>query len=146
MGKSIRSKVKKAHRSEFRKTVGEVAAQSFMSQTQAKLQECLAKGQGSGESISKVANLLGGHVEDDEDDSDMETDAPAPADLKVAKKKAVVKATKKHAKTGYAAGQTGATRARLAVSKRNKRGQTKRGFVVKKRAPTKKRGSKLAKF
>lgn len=56
MAKSIRSKVKRKHRSEFRRTIGEEAAQANMKKIQAKLKECISNGSKS--SIAALSSLL----------------------------------------------------------------------------------------
>ncbi|GMH47789.1 hypothetical protein TL16_g00151 [Triparma laevis f. inornata] len=88
-----------------------------------------------------------GSNDDEQDmaDGDAATTPYSMAGVKVAKKKSVVRASKKHSKVAPA-GQPGAHRARVQVSKSNKRGKTKFGFSTKKKIATKKRGTKKAAF
>ena len=149
MGKSIRSKSKRASRALFRATVGAEAADEMMKKTQAKLKECIGVEGGLG----NLKNMMMEDGDDSDDGGDQSDCAVGEgkkarvdySKVKVLPKKTVVKASKKYAKV-HVAGQSGAHRARLAISKSNKRGQTRRGLNIRKSKPTKKRGAKLAKF
>jgi len=143
MGKSIRSKVMKRNRTYLRKTIGVAADEIAFKETQAVTKAVLDIGTGS--SIEKLGNIFGGahalaeeHVMNDEDEE--EGDGAGM----VSKKDSVVKTTKRNAKV-HMTGTPGAHRARLQVSKTNKRHQTKKGYNTKKVKPTKKRGG-AAKF
>ena len=144
MAKGVRSKRIRANKTEFRTSIGSQAADAAMALTQAKLLECIAKGNGA--TLSRTAALLGGdgEVEDCDGMSDGEEEDGEKA-IVVGEK--VGGKTKKHANAN-AAGQHGAHRARIAVSKSNKRGQTKNGFKITKKgkAPAVKRNKKMAKF
>ncbi|GMH87757.1 hypothetical protein TrVE_jg2823 [Triparma verrucosa] len=143
MGKSIRSKSRKASRSEFRNTIGAAAAEKFSAQVQANISKKL---EGGASSLSALSSMLGSNNEvEDMADGDTASTPNPMAGVKVAKKKTVVRASKKHSKVAPA-GQPGAHRARVQVSKSNKRGKTKFGFSTKKKIATKKRGSKKAAY
>ena len=77
MAKGIRSKSKKANRTEFRKTIGEDFAQKQMALVQANLQQCIEKG--SMNSFEKLSNQLNGdnknssnHFDDDYDNNNVD--------------------------------------------------------------------------
>ena len=154
MAKGVRSKRVRANRAEIRNTIGQTEADRIMSATQAKLLEAVAKGGGS--SLGRTAALLGGSggVEDADVDSDVDMDDDGSKeeddDIKVGAKTVKVGkhlGAKKHA-AKQIAGTHGAHRARIAVSKSNKRGQTKHGFKITKKSGVakKKRSKKMSKF
>jgi len=68
MAKGIRSKCRRASRTEFRNTIGEDWAQKQMNIVQAKLQECVQNG--SMNSFEKLGNVLNGSNRAEEDDDD----------------------------------------------------------------------------
>mmetsp|Transcript_5885 Transcript_5885/g.12392 ORF Transcript_5885/g.12392 Transcript_5885/m.12392 type:complete len:141 (-) Transcript_5885:964-1386(-) len=68
MGKSIRSKIKRKHRSEFRRTIGTEAYDANMAKTQAKMKEYLE--QQTMNSFERLSNVL---------DTSMESTTPADA-------------------------------------------------------------------
>jgi len=66
MAKSIRSKIKRQHRSEFRRTVGEAAAQKSMQVVQSKLKE--AQDKGSMDSFARLSSLLDTQKDDEREE------------------------------------------------------------------------------
>ena len=111
--KSIRSKSRKASRSEFRNTIGAVAAAKFSAQVQSNLRSKIESTDLKASTLLSLASQLGSSdpitpsINDD-----VPLDAPPKTDvsaLKVNKKKTVVRATKKHSKV-EPAGQSGAKR------------------------------------
>jgi hypothetical protein len=144
MAKGVRSKAYRMHRTEFRKTVGQDAADAAMALTQAKLALCVGDADKKKGGLSRLAKALGDDDEEDEemeDVSDDEDETPVnPLDLKVAERASNVRLTKKHARP-LMSGQPGAKRARLLTSKSNKRGTTKKGYSTRKGGTVKKRGA-----
>lgn len=70
MAKGIRSKIKRQHRSEFRRTIGEDAAAKNREIIQSKLKECKEKGEmNSFERLSNVFQTM-------QDDTEMANDSP----------------------------------------------------------------------
>lgn len=151
MGKSIRSKCKRANRSEFRQTHGAKYIEHQQAVIQSKLQECTEKG--SMNSFERLSAML------DTDSapatgsaSPLPTEAPDAMDtssgigLKSADKvpvKAKSSSKKKHM-IDTASGQTGAKIARKLVTKMKRRGTVKKGQVVKK-GPTQKKKLRTSK-
>lgn len=138
MGKSIRSKIKRSHRTEFRQTIGESAAQSFMSTTQAKMNECMNKG--GMNSIAQLSKMLNPSDDDDDNNNsegksnnemDIGTDIPNKSN-----KTLPVKVNRRSkVRIECAVGQDGAKFARKLVSKANKRGQKLNGMKAVQRKP-----------
>lgn len=139
MAKSIRSKTKRANRSEFRQTHGKKYIEQQQAIVQSKLQECTDKG--SMNSFERLSAML------DTDSapaagssSPLPTEAPDAMDtssgigVKSADKvpvKAKAGGKKKHM-IDIASGQHGAKLARKQVTKMKRRGTVKHGQVVKK--------------
>ena len=95
MAKSIRSKSKRKHRTEFRNTIGTDVANKNMDTIQSKLQECINSGQLN--SFDRISNLFAGKTETDGDDDAMETSIPMKDESKIPTKKS---SSKKHPMTG----------------------------------------------
>lgn len=170
MAKGVRSKRIRANKSEFRNTIGQAGADAFMASTQAKLLEAISKGGGGAgaagstaggnayyaSSLARTAAMLGGDCDlemadgdDDDGDDDGEEgvgEKDPMADVKVGAKDSSRR--KKVQAVKSMAGTHGAHKARIQVSKSNKRGQTKHGFKISKKAgnPAKKKrgGEKMA--
>ena len=140
MGKSIRSKIKRAHRANFRKGEGQVAADKAMAIIQENLKKNMKPdSEITAGNLGAVQSLFGTSAVDVDNDEDDASDK-SPKKQFVQRKK-----SKLHPKP-HMADTHGASLARRKVSKTNKRGQTKFGFKVagKKVAPTKKKGKKKA--
>jgi hypothetical protein len=75
MGKSIRSKIKRKHRAEFRATIGNEAYQANMKKVQARLKESLERQ--SLNSLERLSSALG--TEPGQESERMEEDEPLPA-------------------------------------------------------------------
>ncbi|GMI54982.1 hypothetical protein ScalyP_jg3134 [Parmales sp. scaly parma] len=142
MGKSIRSKVKRAHRRTFRAGEGQVFADASMAKIQANLKKNMKSDEELDKNAKHLQNLFGGD-EDEHDENDMadKEDSTIKKTTFVQKKKSTKHATKVMADT------TAAAQARRKLSKSNKRGTTKFGFSTQsKKTATKKRGTKMAQF
>mmetsp|Transcript_8512 Transcript_8512/g.15399 ORF Transcript_8512/g.15399 Transcript_8512/m.15399 type:complete len:121 (+) Transcript_8512:75-437(+) len=92
MGKSVRSKIKRQHRKEFRETIGADAAKKSMEVVQSKLQECLQKGNmNSFERLSTVLATSDDEMETGNEPEPMEplppTEPPAKGENKVPTKR-----------------------------------------------------------
>lgn len=149
MGKSIRSKIKRKHRSEFRRTIGEDAAQATMATVQAKLQECVARGSmNSFERLSAIlettdvvnATSTGGGSPNgvpaiDAMDTSTITGAVIESGTKSSNKIPAKKRSrmKKQVIPNYV-GSTGATLARKEVTKMKRRGQLKKGIKANRKS------------
>lgn len=70
MAKGSRSKIKRANRTEFRRTIGEVAASKNRDIIQAKLKECMEKG--SMNSFERLSNVL----QTSQDETEKGNDSP----------------------------------------------------------------------
>mmetsp|Transcript_20198 Transcript_20198/g.30052 ORF Transcript_20198/g.30052 Transcript_20198/m.30052 type:complete len:165 (-) Transcript_20198:331-825(-) len=160
MGKSIRSKIKRKHRAEFRKTIGKDDAEAKMAIVQSKLQECINKG--SMNSLDRLSTIMNGPANDSgkEDNEEMNDSMPAidavgttsgaamdvvttgkrPEKIPLSKTD-----TMKMRVTGNVlnlVGQPGGRLARKRLQKAQRRGQLKKGVKVvtrKVRAPRKKK-------
>mmetsp|Transcript_12781 Transcript_12781/g.18650 ORF Transcript_12781/g.18650 Transcript_12781/m.18650 type:complete len:152 (+) Transcript_12781:107-562(+) len=138
MAKGIRSKIKRKHRSEFRNTIGQEAADKNMEKVQQKLQECISKG--SLNSFERISNLLHGNdnddnmEEDDDNKSNIDIDAmdTSNGNGKNPDKMVTKKPSKKKHVFPNVAGQSGAKLARQKVNKMKRRGKMKKGQVVRK--------------
>ncbi|GKY94082.1 hypothetical protein MPSEU_000374700 [Mayamaea pseudoterrestris] len=64
MAKSIRSKIKRKHRAEFRATYGTVAYEANMANVSKKLQKCIEQQSMSEDTYEKLSNLLGSNTAD----------------------------------------------------------------------------------
>lgn len=162
MAKSVRSKIKRKHRTEFRRTVGEDAAQKQMSIVQQKLQECISTGPetavSSMQRLSKKLYGEDGMASDNNDNESMveevvDTDTAmvdGKKEDKIAHKKAssLVKRSYRRKKTIDAIPGTDAARmARQIVNKAKRRGRMTRGqFVSKSSAPRKRKGKNFCAF
>jgi len=149
MGKSIRSKIKRAHRANFRKGEGQVAADKAMAIIQENLKKNMKPdSEITAGNLGAVQSLFGTSavdVDNDEHDANDMSDEDDASDKSPKKQFVQRKKSKLHPKP-HMADTHGASLARRKVSKTNKRGQTKFGFKVagKKVAPTKKKGKKKA--
>lgn len=151
MAKGIRSKSRKAARSEFRNTIGKEDAEQKMAIVQNKLQECISRGgMNSFERLAQQLNSSGNyHSNSDMEDQDsvapdidaMDTEMIAVTssrknpDKVPAKRKNIVKAT---LLKNIPAGQTGAKLARKKAMK-DRKGKTKTSQTPKKRTSKKKK-------
>jgi hypothetical protein len=134
----------KKNRSYLRSTIGVAADEAARVHTKKATDAVLA--QGSGESLSKLGGLFGGaHAAMDVGVGEALGVSDPEEPVRVEKKKGAVPASKKHAKAVMAGGDA-AKRARLTVSKKNKRGQTKNGFSTNKAKPRVARKRGMAKF
>eukprot|EP00571_Detonula_confervacea_P004140 CAMPEP_0172314336 /NCGR_PEP_ID=MMETSP1058-20130122/22266_1 /TAXON_ID=83371 /ORGANISM="Detonula confervacea, Strain CCMP 353" /LENGTH=163 /DNA_ID=CAMNT_0013028167 /DNA_START=55 /DNA_END=546 /DNA_ORIENTATION=+ len=99
MAKGIRSKCKRANRTEFRNTHGTVAHQANMTIVQAKLQECINSG--GMNSFDRLSKLFGNNSTTDGADQDgdvaMSTSATTKDSSKIPAKK---QGANKHPRTG----------------------------------------------
>eukprot|EP00557_Chaetoceros_sp_GSL56_P008197 CAMPEP_0176498558 /NCGR_PEP_ID=MMETSP0200_2-20121128/12389_1 /TAXON_ID=947934 /ORGANISM="Chaetoceros sp., Strain GSL56" /LENGTH=152 /DNA_ID=CAMNT_0017896781 /DNA_START=79 /DNA_END=534 /DNA_ORIENTATION=- len=151
MAKGIRSKSRKAARSEFRNTIGKEDAEQKMAIVQNNLQECISRGvMNSFERLAQQLNSSGNyHSNSDTEDQEivspdidaMDTEMIAVTSSKKnpdkvpAKKKNQVKAT---LLKNFPSGQTGAKLARKKAMK-DRKGKTKTSQTPKKRTSKKKK-------
>jgi len=151
MGKSIRSKIKRKNRTEFRNTIGAQAAKEQMDVVQAKLQECINSGTNAFSSIQKLSDQIWNNEMPTDDnevsatgDEEMKTESTAKKSSfkHVPIRKAYKK--KKHAIRALP-GSDAARMARRFVAREKRRGRISHGVPVvkeraaKKRAPRKNR-------
>mmetsp|Transcript_3359 Transcript_3359/g.7020 ORF Transcript_3359/g.7020 Transcript_3359/m.7020 type:complete len:143 (-) Transcript_3359:161-589(-) len=81
MAKSIRSKIKRKHRAEFRKTIGTEAYNANMAKTQAKMKECIEQQQlNSLERLSKTLDTDAAEETTKKGSMDVNTSSPTPAE------------------------------------------------------------------
>mmetsp|Transcript_9435 Transcript_9435/g.14026 ORF Transcript_9435/g.14026 Transcript_9435/m.14026 type:complete len:167 (+) Transcript_9435:76-576(+) len=166
MAKSIRSKIKRKHRTEFRRTIGEEAAQKQMSIVQQKLQECISTGPDTAVStMQRLSKKLFGEdsVSDHESmdaaagevavDTDvaMVGDDDGKREDKIAHKKAsslVKKSYRRKRPIDAIPGTDAARLARKMVNKAKRRGKMSRGQFVSKpsSAPRKRKGKNFCAF
>uniref|UniRef100_A0A7S3V7D1 Uncharacterized protein n=1 Tax=Chaetoceros debilis TaxID=122233 RepID=A0A7S3V7D1_9STRA len=143
MGKSIRSKIKRAHRTEFRKTIGKAWAEKKSALIQEKLKECISKGEmNSFERLNGIFNKDDGDDNMDNNNSDSNIDIDAmDTDAKVVINKQ--KGKKKHP-LQHTQGQSGAKLARKKINKMKRRGVYKKGAgpIEKKKGVPKKKINK----
>mmetsp|Transcript_48969 Transcript_48969/g.72814 ORF Transcript_48969/g.72814 Transcript_48969/m.72814 type:complete len:155 (-) Transcript_48969:333-797(-) len=149
MGKSIRSKIKRQHRSEFRRTIGEDAAKASMDTIQSNLRACMEKG--SMTSVQKLTSLFDTTEDNSSSDAENDSDGDDAMDTtgteskssrssdgaKTVPIKANLSTKKKKKKywTDHTPGQHGARLARKSISRMNARGQMKNGQKVVKKKP-----------
>lgn len=139
MGKSIRSKSKRANRTLFRQTHGKDYIEKQRSVIQGKLQECADKG--AMNSFDRLSTMLdtepaapsamtGGEDVPHSSFSDLPDAMDTSLGKKNGDKVPAKKTTKKKHMIDIAPGQHGAKLARKKVSKMKKRGQVKKGQRV----------------
>lgn len=151
MAKGIRSKYRRACRTEFRRTIGEKAAQENMSTVQAKLMECI--GSGKLNSFDQLASQLSTTSAD----GSTNTPVSSPMELfpsgsnvvttegKREEKIPIKKNNKSKKKKQWipnAIGQTGSLLARKKIVKLKSKGKWKNGQVVNRPSKNKKRVQK----
>lgn len=143
MAKSIRSKIKRKHRTEFRQTIGEDAAKKQMEVTQAKLQECVQSGNNVFDSIQKLSEQFYGG--DDESGDVINADvamSEGKSEDKIPikhRQNNVRKAYRKKKAIAAIPGSDAARMARKTVNRAKRRGQMKHGNIVAKKIVTKER-------
>ena len=141
MAKSIRSKIKRKHRTEFRQTIGEEAAKKQMEETQAKLQQCIQSGTNIFESMQKLSDQMYGTGDGSGDatkDEKMEGKSENKIPLRSRRKEKEFQRYRKKAIRAIA-GTDAARLARKAISKAKRRGEYAKGKFVEKTSERKER-------